>query len=178
MNEFLNLTIKIITLDLFIGYGLFTLVWLAISIIKGHSGLIETFDIKASKFIQFAGGIYPLCVVAMIITSFVTLDSYQVRWYPLFQVLVWTTMTQLLWIEKIRKNRILRFVFAILFMISFEIFVIFVTSMHRDYSSGRLFSGLSIIDIIMGLTSKMVVFCALAIVYSFITGKLKGLRAV
>lgn len=178
MNEFLNLTIKVITLDLFIGYGLFTLVWLGTSIIKGYSGPIETLDIKASKFIRFVGVLYFVCIVTMITTSLISVDGYQIRWYSMFQVWVWIIMTQLLWIKKIRESRIVRFVFAILFMISFEVFVIFVTSMHRDYSSGGLFSGLSTTDMILGLTSKTVVFCILTVVYSFVIGQVKRLRAV
>ncbi|MBT1706545.1 hypothetical protein [Chryseosolibacter indicus] len=178
MNEFLNLTIKVITIDLFIGYGLFTLVWLRTSIIKGQSGPIETLDIKASKFIRFVGVIYFICIVTIIIISLVTVDDYEIRWYPLLQVVVWTTMTQFIMIEKVRRNKIVRLVFAILFLISFEIFVIVVTSIHRDYSSGGLFSELSTIDVIIGLTSKTVVFCILTMVYSFVIGQVKRMRAV
>ena len=178
MDEFLNLTIKVITVDLFIGYGLFTLVWLVTSIIKGQSGPIEKLDIKASKFIRFVGVIYGICIVIMIIISLITVDDYEIRWYPLIQVLVWTTMTQLIMIEKVRMNRIVRLGFAILFLISFEVFVIVVTSMHRDYSSGGLFSGLSTIEVMIGLTSKTVVFCILAMVYSFVIGQVKRISAV
>lgn len=178
MNDFLNLTAKVITLDIFIGYGLFTLVWLGTSIIKGHSETIDKLDIKASKFIRLVGVIYFICIVTMIITSAFTVDDYELRWHPLIQVIAWTTMTQLMIFEKVRTRRILRLTFAILFMVSFELFVILVTSFHRDYSTEGLFTGLSTTDLVIGLTSKTLIFCILAIVYSFIIGQLKGLRAV
>lgn len=177
MNELLNLAVKIITLDIFIGYGLFTLVWLVTSIIKGHSETIDKVDIKASKFIRFVGVIYFICIVTMIIISAITVDDYEIRWHPLIQVLVWTTMTQLIMIEKVRANRILRLTLAILFVVSFELFVILVTSVHRDYSTEGLFSGLSTTDLVIGLTSKTLIFCILTIVYSFIIEQLKRLRA-
>lgn len=172
MGEFLDLTIRIITLDLFIGYGLFTFIWLVTSKVRKLSGTIEALDIKASRFIQFVGVAYFVCVVVMLTTSVILVDGYQIRWYPLFQVLVWTIMTQLLSIKKIRENKVVRFVFALLFIISFEIFVIIVTSFHREYSNGGLLKHVSIINMVVGLASKTAIFCILAMIYSLLRGVL------
>jgi energy-coupling factor transporter transmembrane protein EcfT len=107
--------------------------------------------------------------------SIVALDDYQIRWEPLAQVFLWTAITQLLWVEKIRKKKLIRLILSILLIISFELFVIIVTSLHRDYSPYGLFSGLSIVEIIIGLSGKIVILCALALIYSWVTNKLKEL---
>jgi hypothetical protein len=161
---------------MFIGYGLFTLIYLFVSLFKENNRLIEKLDLAANRFIGFVGVFYFLCVMTSIIMSLATVDNYQIRWEPLVQVFLWTVITQLLWVEKITKKKLIRLVFSILLIISFELFVIVITSLHRDYSSGGLFSGLSTVDIIIGLSSKIVVFCILAIIYSWVTDKLKELR--
>ncbi len=176
MKEFLGLVVKVITSDMFMGYGLFTLIYLFVSLFMENNRLIEKLDLAVNRFIGFVGIIYFLCVMASIIMSMATVDDYQIRWEPLVQVFLWTVITQLLWLEKIRKKRLIRLISAILLIISFELFVIVITSLHRDYSSGGLFSGLSTVDIIIGLSSKMVVLCILAIIYSWVTDKLKELR--
>ena len=176
MKEFLGLVIKVITSDMFIGYGLFTLIYLFISSFLENNRLIERLDLAANRFIGFVGIIYFLCVVTSVIMSVMTVDDYQIRLEPLVQVFLWTVITQLLWVEKVRKERLIRLIFSILLIISFELFVIVFTSLHRDYSPGGLFSGLSTVDIIIGLSSKTVVFCILAIIYSWMTDKLKELR--
>jgi hypothetical protein len=176
VKEFLGLVIKVITSDMFIGYGLFTVIYLFISLFMENNRLIEKLDLAVNRFIVFVGIIYFLCVMTSIIMSMATVDDYQIRWEPLVQVFLWTVITQLLWVEKIRKKKLIRLIFAILLIISFELFVIVITSLHRDYSSGGLFSGLSTVDIIYGLSSKMIVLCILAIIYSWATDKLKELR--
>jgi len=176
LRDFLGLIIKVITSDIFIGYGLFTLIYLLISLIKRNILRIERLDLAANRFIGFVGVIYFLCVMTSISISMMTADDYQIRWEPLVQVFLWTIITQLLWIEKLRKKKLIRLIFSVFLIISFEIFVIVITSLHRDYSSGGLFSGLSAADIIIGLSSKTLVFCILAIIYSWLTDKLKELK--
>ena len=176
MKEFLGLVIKVITLDMFMGYGIFTLIYLFVSLFVGNNRLIEKLDLAVNRFIGFVGIIYFLFLMTSIIMSMATVDNYEIRWEPLVQVFLWTVVTQLLWVEKIRKKKLIRLIFAILLIISFELFVIVITSLHRDYSSGGLFSGLSTVDIIIGLSSKIVALCILAIIYSWVTDKLKELR--
>jgi len=55
--------------------------------------------------------------------------------YPLAYI----GLTQLLWIDRIRKHSALRFLLAIviLFVISLEKIVILVTSLHRDFVPGK-----------------------------------------
>lgn len=161
---------------MFMGYGLFTLAYLFVSLFIENNSLLEKLDLAVNRFIGFVGIIYFLCVLTSIIMSMAVADDYQIRWEPLVQVLLWTIITQLLSVEKFRKRKLVRLIFGILLMVSFELFVIFVTSLHRDYSSGGLFSGLSTVDIAIGLPSKMAVLCILAIIYSWVTDKLKKLR--
>jgi len=176
VKELPELTIKVITSDMFIGYGLFTLIYLFVSLFIENISLLEKLDLAVNRFIGFVGIIYFLCVVTSIIMSMAVVDDYQIRWEPLVQVLLWTIITQLLSVEKFRKRKLVRLIFGILLIVSFELFVIFVTSLHRDYSLGGLFSGLSTVDIAIGLSSKMTVLCILAIIYSWVTDKLKKLR--
>jgi hypothetical protein len=176
VKEFLGLVIKVITFDMFMGYGLFTLIYLFASLFIKNNKLIEKQDLAVNQFIGFLGIIYFLCVMTSIITSMAAVNDYQIRWEPLVQVFLWTVIAQLLWLEKIRKKKFIRLIFAILFIVSFESLVIVITSFHRDYSSGGLFSGLSTVEIIFGLSSKIVVLCILAIIYLWVTDKIRESR--
>jgi hypothetical protein len=156
--EFLDLVFKIIAKDFFVGYGLFTIIYFLIFLIKGR--VLDKFDISASRFLQFCGIIYGICTLLFII-------SYDIHLYPLIQATIWIVITQLVTIDRVRKNWIARIVFAILLIVSFEMYVIIVTSFHRDYNQG-ISIGLSAPEIVIGLTGKVIIFCVLTLIYSWV----------
>lgn len=179
MKDFLDLTIQVITIDIFIGFGVVSILYVLITLFKKDIKFLTTLDSNAAKFIVFTGLIYFTLVTVGTIYTLTTSDGQQIHgqywWAPWLQPLIWTVITQLFWIRKIREIKILRVVIAILFIISFERYVIIVTSFHRDYLPGTwaMFSFLTPKEIILGLTTKVFVFVLLSTLYSFITDRLK-----
>lgn len=179
MRDFLDLTIQVITIDIFIGFGVFSFLYVLITLFKKDINFLTTLDSKAVRFIIFTGLVYLTLVTVGTIYSLTTSDGKQTRgqywWAPWLQPLIWTVITQLFWIKKIREIKILRIIIAILLIISFERYVIIVTSFHRDYLPGTwaMFSFLTPTEIILGLTAKVIVFVLLSTLYSFIADRLK-----
>jgi hypothetical protein len=186
MKDFLDLVMHVIRVDIFIGFGLYSILYVLITLFKKDIRLLETMDLNSARFITFAGIIYFLSIVFWTILSFATLpDSNtaprQFWWVPWLQPLIWILITQLFWINKIKNIKVLRVVIAMVLIVSFEMFVIIVTSLHRDHvpetwstESGTIFNWISPSELIFGLTTKIVLFCLLATLYVFIVDKLKS----
>ena len=185
MEDFLDLVVQIIRVDIFIGFGLYSLLYVLITFFKKDIRLLETLDANSVRFITFAGIIYFLSIVIPTIISVTTssdsnAEHRQFWWVPWLQPLIWILITQIFWIKKIRNIKILRVLIAILLIVSFEMYVIIVTSFHRDYlpatwatGTWTLFDWMSPFEIILGMTAKVILFCLLSTLYVFIVDRLK-----
>lgn len=175
MKDFLDVAIQVIRLDIFIGFGVFSILYVLITLFKKDIKFLTTLDSNAVKFIVFTGLIYVTLVIVGTVYSLTTSDGQQSRgqywWAPWLQPLIWTVITQLFWIKKIREVKFLRIIIAILFIISFEMYVIIVTSFHRDF--GTMFNYLTPAGVFLGLTTKVFVFILLTTLYSYIAYGLK-----
>jgi hypothetical protein len=179
LKDLLDLLTPIITIDIFIGFGLLSIQYVLITLFKRDIKFLARLDSSAISFIAFAGLIYFFLILFVTIISLTTSDSSNARgqyWLaPWLQPLIWTLVTQLFRIKRVKEIKVLRIFIAILLIISFERYVIIVTSFHHDYLPGTwtMFSWLSPSDIIFGLTTKIIVFCFLATLYTFIADRLK-----
>ena len=183
MKDFLDLIIQIIKVDIFIGFGLYSILYVLITLFKRDIRLLETVDLNSARFIVFAGIIYFLSIIIWTIISSYDFDSgrRQFWWTPWLQPLLWILITQLFWIKKIRNIKILRVVISILLIVSFEMYVIIVTSLHRDYvpetwttGTWTMFNWMTPIGIILGLVTKVALFCLLSTLYVFIADRKKS----
>lgn len=185
MREIVDLSIEILRLDIFIGFGVYSLLYVLITLLKRDIPILETIDHNASRFIVFSGIVFGALNILWIILAVVTLPDYTINqreywWAPWIQIALWVFVTQLFWIPKIRKAKMLRIVFALLLIVSYEMFVIIVTSIHRDYVPAswfmRSWSALDWIapyGIVVGLLTKVVIFCLLSTLYAFIADRVK-----
>jgi hypothetical protein len=177
MDEILKTIIDIITIDIFIGYGIYTLLYISISIFKTNIQLLHKLDANANNFIIFSGLIYFLAIMIAMI-AFVPSDRLT-RGLIWLQPIIWTTVSQLLWIKTVRKNLWLRFAIAMVFIASFQTFVIVVTSIHRDYLPGSwlMSSFIPTSETVIELMIKLMLFCLLASLFSWTFAKLKTIKS-
>jgi hypothetical protein len=179
MKGVFDLLAQIITVDIFIGFGLYSILYVLVTIFKKDIKLLETLDMNSTRFIVFVGIVYFAINLIWTISLFAEPEDSKVRgqywWVPWLQLLIWTSITQLFWIKKLKELKLIRIIIAILLIVSFERYVIIVTSFHRDYIpwNWMMFSSITPTEIVIGLTTKIILFCGLATLYSFMLGKLK-----
>ncbi|CAM4036556.1 hypothetical protein ACFFVF_18375 [Flavobacterium jumunjinense] len=93
------------------------------------------------------------------------------------QPIVWFLITQLLRIKRVAKNVFLRIIFSFLLIISFEKYVIIITSFHRDYlpSTWTMYNDLEIYpsNLFLALLVKIIMFLLFVGIYYSITNKFK-----
>lgn len=150
--ENLNFTLYIISNDFFISFGIYSILYLIISIFTKKE-ILYKIDNEVCRLIIFIGIIYFLVWFSAIIVSFTIEESRTYLLNRMFgkywigfwlQPLFWIGMTQLLRLKKIQKNWFFRIFFSFFFIFSFEKIVIITTSLHRDYlpSSWTMYSDL------------------------------------
>jgi hypothetical protein len=179
MKDVFDFLAQLITVDIFIGFGLYSILYVLVSALKKDVNLLETLDENSTRFIVFVGLIYFAINLIWAISLFAEPSDFKVRgqywWAPWLQPLIWTFITQLFWIKRIKELKFIRIIIAVLLIVSFERYVIIVTSIHRDYIPWNwvMFSWITPTEIIIGLTTKIILFCGLATLYSLTVRKLK-----
>lgn len=177
MKDILDLVSQIIIVDIFIGFGLYSIAYVLITLFKKDIKFLNELDVKATRFIIFSGLLFSLLVVIGILDGVDTGRQYW--WAPWIQVLVWILITQLFWIKRVRTISVLRVILAIPLILSFERYVILVTSLHRDYipaSWTSVPSWITPTELVAGLTIKVFVFCLLSVIYSYIVDRLRRIK--
>ncbi len=142
MKENIILLLQIVTVDFFTAFGLYSLLFLIISILTKNSILYKV-DEEASNFISFVGVIYfTIWIIGIFVFYFESNAEEQnlllnrlfgKYWFGIWaQSILWFLITQLLRIKRVYKNIFLRILFSFILMVSIERFVIFITSFHRE----------------------------------------------
>lgn len=187
MTDTFTFITDIIRLDIIIGFGLYSILFFIIKLFIEKKEFIIQFDENACKIAIYSGIIFAiLWLIGMYSYYFSLTDelektSYVQRltgkyWFGYWlQPLFWILLTQLLRIRLLRKNLIFRIIMSLLFVITFERFIIIVTSFHRDYLPSSWSMNLSITEIIGGLTSKILIFIVLVSIFHFGKQKVKTL---
>ena len=187
MTETFKFITDFIRIDIIIGFGLYSILFFAIRLFVNNKELINLFDKSACKVAIYSGVLFAiLWLIGMYsyyfnITDELEKTSYLQRligkyWFGYWlQPLFWILLTQLLRIKFLRKNLIFRILMSLLFVITFERFVIIIASFHRDYLPSSWTLNLSMIEIIGGLTSKVFIFIAFTSIYHFGREKVKTL---
>ncbi|MDC8004100.1 hypothetical protein POV27_08545 [Aureisphaera galaxeae] len=148
---------------------------------------IVAFDYDACKLTVYLGVIFFIISLGLILV-YQWDRAVGPYWFGVFlQPILWLIVTQLLRFEVIRKYFIFRFLIFISFIITFERFVIIVTSLHRDYLPSSLGDlswkspswnvGLGVFEIIGGILFKIALFTVVVLLYRFVMRQL-GFRAI
>jgi hypothetical protein len=143
-----------IRVDLIIGFGWYSIIFFISKLFRYKKEFFIGFDKQACKTVAFLGLAYGIVwIIAVLLTYFNVMNEeektqfirrltgpYSFGYW--FQPLFWVMLTQLLRIRFIRRFLIFRLLICISFILTFERFVIIVTSLHRDYlpSSWGMFS--------------------------------------
>ncbi len=172
-----DIVVQILSNILFTGFGLFSIFYVLVSFWKAKISLLEVLDFKAVRFVIFLGIIYFAFTLIAAVGSFTiwgdSQSGGQFWWMRWLQPLGWVLLTQLFWIKKIREIKVLRLIIALLLVISFEHYVIVVSSFHSRPlpEAWALFSEIELLPMVWGLTKKVVLFCALAVGYAYVADR-------
>jgi hypothetical protein len=148
-NEF----IKLIFEAIFLGFGLCSMLVFILSIIRNSE-----FKRYLNRYFYYTTFLIRILGVFYLIYYAITLQQYfkyedsstylkratgpysWAYWYMLLRPIIYTALSQLFWIKKLRKKNIISFLLVLLILIivicsgpNLERFTIFVTSIHRDY---------------------------------------------
>lgn len=189
MKENILLLLQIITVDFFTAFGLYSLLFLIVSIFTKKL-ILQKVDEEATQFISFTGIIYYLGWIIGVLIFYLESDleeqtnmlnrMFGQYWFGiLLQPILWLIITQLLRIKIIRKNVLLRILFSFLLIISIERLVILTTTLHRDYLPGSftMYNDLDIFpsNFFLMLLAKILMLLAFVGVYYWIKNRLKVL---
>lgn len=145
MNEIINFITDAIRIDIFIGFGFYSIVFYLLKLFLRDKTFILNFDKSAVHFITSLGIIWiTLWLVGIFLiylgleneiekTKYIERLTGRYSYGGWIQPFFWFILTQLYRINFIKKYLIFRIFFSLLFVLTFERFVIIVTSLHQDY---------------------------------------------
>lgn len=188
MRDNILLLLQIITVDFFTAFGLYSILFLIVSIFI-KKPILYKIDEEAVKFISLAGVIYFAVWIIGIFVFYAEnnpeeqsdmlnrmFGKYWIGFWS--QPILWFTLTQLLRFKKVSKNVLLRIVFSCFLIVSIERLVLFTIALHRDYlpSSYRMYNDLDIIypsNFFLALLMKIMVFLLFVGVYYLVKNQIK-----
>lgn len=143
MQISLPLAIQLLSTGLFTAFGLYTLIYLIVSLFR-KTPLIDRIDYEASRFISIVGAFYIFIWLISIFNELNTLETEDKafllnRMFGRYWIGFWTqpilymAITQLLRIQKLRTMKMIRFIFSLLLMVSLERIVIMSISLKPNY---------------------------------------------
>ena len=174
----------------FFGFGIYTLIFLVLKkfYFFKEKTFFQKFDNAAITIVIIAGLIYLLLWIFGVISFFIEanpedIHNFQNRisgkyWYGYwFQPLSYVISSQLLWFTYIQKSTFFRLILGLILMFNAEKFVLFMTSLHRDYlpsswsmNSDDIF-GVLVLDGFL----KILIFGFFVIVVYFIKNKISAI---
>jgi hypothetical protein len=142
MKEYAELTIG----SILFGFGAYSIIFLIgrPMLTESRKSIMDKFDNSACIMAAFIGAMYLIGGLTCLIIGYLTVKmqvegfTMKDRFFGKYWIWYWIQPTfylisQLLWFKKIRKLKLVRFIVALLLIISIENLVICITSLHRDY---------------------------------------------
>jgi hypothetical protein len=149
----IKFVIALIFTSIFNGYGILSILKVFFPRAEGNdrNPLFNDVDNTATAVVKFAGIAY---LVFLLVNAFVGYQAYVADhgtkeeyvfisrltgpyWYGYWlHLLFYPLASQLLWINKLKESKFARLILGVLFIISFEKIVIFITSLHWNYLPG------------------------------------------
>lgn len=186
MSQNIILFNEIVLIDLFTSFGLYSLLYLILSIFIKNSRFHQ-FDEKAKKLITYIGVLF---ISSWILSVFLYyFESNKVErvelinrmfgkyWFGIWiQPIFWFSLSQIFRFKYLSKNVFIRFFASIFLIISIEKFIILTTSLHRDYlpSSWTMYRESEIFpsNFILSILMKIFFFVCLVQLYSYLSQKI------
>jgi hypothetical protein len=181
--DVLDFILDFIRIDLIIGFGWYSIFFFILCLFKHKKEFIVEFDKNACKTVILLGILF-----VFIWLLFVTIDYFLVMsdeekmqfiqrltgkysfgiW---LQPLFWLILTQSLRINFVQRFLLFRLLIVIPFILTFERFVIILTSLHRDYlpSSWAIYPylGFTWWEFLLSILVKTIEFCLIVFVYKY-----------
>ncbi len=181
MNNFFEIVLDFIIIDLLIGFGWYSMVFFVLKLTSYKKEILNKFDIYACRATTFLGVFLGVFLIsASFLNYFVEMDEEQKAQFVQrltgkysfglwLQPLFWVVLTQMLRIRLVRRFLIFRLFISISFILTFEHFVIFFTSFHRDYlpSSWNMI-GISWWQLVLSAVIKIIEFVLIVLIYKYV----------
>ncbi|MEP1486798.1 MAG: hypothetical protein ABJK28_00065 [Algibacter sp.] len=191
MSEILNFITDFIRIDIFVGFGFYSIIYFLLRVFLKNKNFISEFDKSAVQLIINLGFVWLVLWLIGTLVFYLGLENeiekaeyyerltgkyaYGIWIQPIF----WFLLTQAYRIKFIKKYLVFRIFISLLFVVTFERFVILITSLHRDYlpSSWTLNNeyGIDTGYLISGLLGKILVVLVVISLYHFGIKKIKTL---
>ena len=184
--------VNIIYVDFFIGFGLYSILYLIVLSFIKNKTKINFLDKIAINLVVFAGIVYLVGWIIGLYFTFQEITEVEKQsilnrmfgryWFGFWlQPILWIFTTQILRIEKIRNSIILRLIFSLIFILSIERFIIIMNSMHRDYIGSSLKMGtfdFLTLEYIFQIFLKITMYLLFAVILYFTTEQLKKIKYI
>lgn len=192
MLDFLDLILDFMRIDLIIGFGWYSILFFIFRLFKYKKEFLAEFDKNACKTVVFLGigfGVIWLLAVTLAYFTVMTQEektqflqrltgeySFGIWFQPLF----WVVLTQLLRFRFVRRFLLFRILIAIPFILTFERFVIIVTSLHRDYlpSSWSMHIGFTWWEFLLSFIIKIIEFAIIVLIFKYAKQQMLNLKPI
>ena len=188
--EVLSMILRYIDMYLFAGYGPFTLCLIIISLFARHNLLVIELSNAANRIAIFSGLMFLILWMVVLGLSLTESLPEQERasmmnrltgpyaWAYWSQPTFLVVLTQLLWIKRIAKHKLSRLIIGFLLFLNFEKFVIFTTSLHRDYlPSSWSMESETYAYILLGIVLRIMFYAGLCVAYYYVSLELGKKRS-
>lgn len=178
MFEVVNFIREFLRVDILIGFALYSILFFIVRLFYKNKEKLNRFDESANQLVFYVGFVYSLIWVIenIIIYNQIEQDyiNSRTQWYyiiiqPLFALIP----VLLLKIKLLKKLLIYRVLFSFYFLISFEQYVIIVTSLHRGRSIMNFNTGLTTVELIIHPIFKIFLFVVIVSIFLYF-GKKKS----
>lgn len=184
MFEILSLLIDFISLDMFVAFAWYAIVFYLVKVFSKKKELLLAFDDSATQLMIYSGLVFGFLSIIRMIVGYVAMNEAEQHqftqrftgpyWFAVWvQLLFWVGLSQLLRVKGLRKAVLFRFIVGISFVITFERLTIIIVSFHRDYLPSFYFN-FSISYVIMNILLKVALFMVITGLYYFSKNYLKN----
>ena len=186
--------LQFIRIDLILGFGWYSVLFFTLKLFKYKKDLLTEFDKDACKAFVFLGILFAIVWLLAVTVDFVVIMTEEEKTQFLnrltgeysfgiwLQPLFWLILTQLVRFNIIRKFLFFRILIVVPFIITFERFVIIVTSLHRDYlpSSWTVYNyiGFTWWEFLFSTLLKAIEFSLIVFVYKYTNQSLLKFKTV
>ena len=186
--ESLDLILDFIRVDLIIGFGWYSILFFVLRWFKYQNTLLAEYDKYACKTVVFLGILFIIVWLTLVIFNYfgVLTDAEKTVFlqrltgpYGLAffcQPLFWLILTQLLRIRFVKRFLLFRILIVIPFILTFERFVIIVTSFHRDYLPSSWYFGFTWWEFLISAIIKAVEFTIIVFILKYDKQKILNLK--
>lgn len=194
MVDFFNFILDFIRVDLLIGFGWYSVFFYILRLFKYKKDILTEFDKNACKTFAFLGILFAVVWFLAVALDYAVIMTENEKTLFLarltgeysfgiwLQPLFWLITTQLIRFNIIKKFLFFRILIVIPFVLTFERFVIIVTSIHRDYlpSSWTMYQDLGFTwwEFLLSILLKAIEFSLVVLAYKYTAPKILKFKTI